>query len=268
MLDLIKKLREQSGAGMVDCKKALDEAGNDIEKALELLRKKGILKAAKRSDRETNEGVIKITVSEDGKTGHILQINSETDFVAKNDQFQAFAENVLKLAASNNPQNIEELLAVSMEDGNTIKDNLDNLSGVIGEKLTISKYNSLTSNGTIAQYSHAGGKIGTLVALDKENSQDLAKEVAMQVAAANPKYINPEDVDQTEIDKEKEIYKEQLIKEGKPENIIENILQGKINKYFTEVCLVKQEFVKEDKKSIEQLLGEAKVEQMIRYSLV
>ena len=252
---------------MVDCKKALEEAGNDLDKALEILRKKGISKASKRSDRETNEGVIKLAISDDSKTGYIIQINSETDFVAKNDQFQTLGNDALALAQKNNPENLDALLALQMENGNSLKDNLDTLSGVIGEKLDIAKYESITSSGTVAAYSHAGGKIGTIVALDKPDQTDLARDVAMQVAAANPKYITPEDVDQAEIEKEKEIYREQLLKEGKPENIIENILQGKINKYFSEICLVKQEFVKEDKKSIEDLLEGAKVEQMVRYSL-
>ena len=267
-MELIKKLREQSGAGMVDCQKALVEANSDINVALEILRKKGILKAAKRGDRETKEGVIKLAVSDDASQGFILQVNSETDFVSRNEQFQAFAQKALDLAIANKPGNIEELLNIVMEDGNSIKENLESLSGIIGEKLSVEKYDSITSTGTIAAYSHAGGRIGVLVALDKKDSSEVAQDIAMQIAAANPKYISQEEVPTEEINKEKEIYRVQLQKEGKPENIIESILGGKINKYYSEVCLVKQEFVKEEKKNVSDILGGITVEKMIRYSLV
>jgi len=266
-MELIKKLRTQSGAGMVDCKKALTEADNNIDKALEILRKRGIAKAAKRSDREANEGIIKLAVSDNAKKGYILQINSETDFVARNDQFQNFSTQAIELAKQNSPVTKNELLDLKMKDGNSIKENLERLSGVIGEKLSIEKYNIINTTGTIAAYSHADGKIGVLVALDKNNADDLARDIAMQIAATNPRYITSNEVPEEEINKEKEIYKEQLLKEGKPENIIENILNGKINKYFSEICLINQEFIKEEKKKISELLENAKVEKMIRYSL-
>ena len=267
MLETIKTLREKTGAGMVACKKALDETGGDIDKALELLRKQGIAKASKRGDRSASEGIVKIGANDANNTGYILKINSETDFVARNDKFQNFADVLLNLAKENNPQTKEELLAITMEDGHSIQENLESLSGVIGEKLEISEYAALKSDGTVAGYSHAGGKIGVLLAIDKADSAELARDIAMHVAAADPKYLVPEDVAQDEIDKEKEIYREQLLKEGKPENIIDNILNGKINKYFSEICLVKQEYIKDDKKKVEDVLEGAKIEKFVRYSL-
>jgi len=267
MLQTIKTLRAKSGAGMVACKKALDEAGGDIEKALELLRKQGIAKASKRGDRATSEGIVKIDINDAKNTGYILKINSETDFVARNDQFQSFADTILSLAKEKEPNTKEELLAISMEDGHSVQENLENLSGVIGEKLVISQYSILKSSGAVAGYTHAGGRIGSLVAIDQASAADLAGDIAMHVVAADPKYLLPEDVAQEEIDKEKEIYREQLLKEGKPENIINNILQGKINKYLGEICLVRQEYIKDDKQKVEDILGNAKIEKFIRYSL-
>lgn len=265
-MNLIKELREKTGAGISDCKKALEEAGNDLEKAVEILRKKGIAKAAKRSDRETGEGVIKVSTSDDNKIGFILEVNAETDFVIRSERFQNFAEQVLALAKENKPQDKDGLMALPL-DGMTVKESLDNLSGVIGEKLDIKRYEILPASGTVVGYSHMGGKIGVLVALDKEGQADLARDIAMQVAAANPKYLDPSQVPAEELNKEKEIYAEQLKKEGKPENIIEKIMEGKINKYYEEVCLIKQEYIKDDKKRVEQVLGDVKVEKFIRYSI-
>lgn len=265
-LETIKILREKSGAGMVDCKKALEESSDDIDKAMELLRKKGIAKAAKRGERETREGIIKLAVNSDNTEGYVLEMNSETDFVALNDQFKDFAQKAIDLAKEKKPKDLAELLNLGM-DGGTLKEGLDNLSGVIGEKLEIKRYDILASEGTVAAYSHMGGKIGVLVALDKKGEKNLADEIAMQIAASDPKYIIPEEVAKEEIEKEKEIYREQLKKEGKPEKIFEKIMEGKINKYFEEVCLVKQEYIKEDKKKVEDILGDVKVEKFIRYSL-
>ena len=265
-LETIKILREKSGAGMVDCKKALEESGDDIEKAIEILRKKGIAKAAKRGEREAAEGIIKIDVTEDKKEGYIVEINSETDFVARNEQFQNFANEAMNLIKEKRPSNLDELLALEME-GMTVKEKLDNLSGVIGEKLDIKKFDVLKTEGTVAAYSHMGGRIGVLVSLDKAGENDLAYEIAMQIAATDPKCITPEEVSEEDLNKEKEIYKEQLLKEGKPENIIEKIMEGKVNKYYEEVCLVKQEYIKEEKKKVEDILGEVKVEKFIRYSM-
>jgi elongation factor Ts len=264
-MEKIKILREKTGAGMVDCKKALDEAGDDIEKAVEILRKKGITKAAKREDRKTSEGIIKVAVNDEGTEGYIVEVNSETDFVARNEQFQNYVNNVMELIIAKTPNNLEELLNSPME-SETVKEVLDHLSGVIGEKLKLKRFDVLKGS-TVSAYSHLGGKIGVLVSLDKIAQDDLAYEMAMQIAASNPKYIKPEDVDPAELAKEKEIYKEQLSKEGKPEVIIEKIMAGKVNKYYEDVCLNKQEYIKDDKQKVEQILGGINIEKFIRYSL-
>ena len=265
-LDTIKKLRQSSGAGMVECKKALEEAGGDIDKAMELLRKKGIAKAAKRGGHEASEGVIKLAVNDNKTEGCMVEINTETDFVARNDKFQDFTDKILNLIKEHKPENLKGLMALRI-DNTTVKETLENLSGTIGEKMDIKRFDILKTDGSVASYSHAGGRIGALVSLSKKDSGALAYDIAMQVAASNPKYINTEDVEEREINKEKEIYKEQLLKEGKPENIIDKIIIGKINKYFEEVCLLKQDFIKDDKKKVEEILGDAKVEKFIRYSL-
>ena len=265
-MENIKQLREKTGAGIVDCKKAIEEAGNDIEKAVEILRKKGIAKAAKRGDREANEGVIKVAVNKEGNEGYIVEINAETDFVVRNEQFQQFTEKVLNIIKDKKPKNKEELMKLNMEN-KTVQENLENLSGIIGEKLDVKRCDVIASVGTVAAYSHMGGKIGVLISLDRAGENELAYNIAMQIAAANPKYIIPEDVPDEEIEKEKEIYREQLKKEHKPKEIIEKILLGKINKYLEEVCLVKQEYIKDDKKRVGDILGDIKVLRFVRYSL-
>lgn len=266
-MEKIKQLREKTGAGMVDCKKALDETGGDIEKAVEILRKKGIAKAAKRGEREASEGVIKVEANEAGTEGYILEINAETDFVAKNDKFQGYADALIAKIMETKPATMDELLAIKLADG-PAGEVLANLSGTIGEKMAVKDFAILSSEaGTVSAYSHMGGRIGVLVEFDKKVEPELARDIAMHVAASAPKYLNPEEVPAEETDKEKEIYKEQLLKEGKPENIIDNILKGKIEKYYSEVCLNKQEFIKDDKQKIEQVLGDAKIVKYLRYSL-
>jgi elongation factor Ts len=265
-LEIIKQLREKTGAGMVDCKKALDEANGDIDKAVEILRKKGIAKAAKREGREAQEGLIQMVVNEDGNEGYVVEVNAETDFVVRNDKFIGFTNELIELVRTNKPGDMAALESIAMGES-TVKEALDSLSGTIGEKLTINAFDVLRSKGTVASYSHMGGRIGVLVALDKAGEKDLAYDIAMQIAAAHPKYLSPDDVPTKETDKEKEIYKEQLLKEGKPENIIDKIMEGKINKYYEDVCLLKQEYIKDDKKKIEDVLGDVKIEKFIRYTL-
>ena len=264
-MEKIKRLRERTGAGIVDCKKALLEAGDDLEKAIEILRKKGIAKAAKRGDREANEGIIELAVNETGDEGYIIEVNSETDFVAKNEKFQNFVKEILAKIKEEKPADIDALKALNMEEG-TISEVLDNLSGTIGEKMEIKRFD-IVAGKTVAGYSHSGGKIGVLIALDKENAGELATDIAMQIAAANPRYINPEEVPADEIEKEMEIQKEILLKAGKPENIIDKILEGKKSKYYEGICLLKQEYIKDDKQKIEQILDDANVEKFVRYSL-
>ncbi|MFA5131044.1 MAG: translation elongation factor Ts [Patescibacteria group bacterium] len=264
-MELIKQLREMTGAGMVDCQKALKEADNDLEKAVDILRKKGIAKAAKRLDRDTKEGVVKVAVNAEHTEAYILELNSETDFVSRNEKFQAFADSILELIKTQKPANLEALLASHLVIG-TVQEDLDSLSGTIGEKLGLKRFD-IISGATVAAYSHLGGKMGVLIALDGAQKDELAADLAMQVAAANPKYILPSEVDPAEMDREKEIYKEQLMKEGKPAEMVEKIVAGKAGKYYSEVCLAEQEYIKDDKKKVKDILGGINVLKFIRYSL-
>lgn len=264
-MENIKILREKTGAGMVDCKKALDEAGGDIEKAAEILRKKGIAKAAKRGEREAIEGIIKLVVNAEANEGYILEVNSETDFVARNEKFQKFTDDLLALIMNKRPENLDGLLSLEFAESN-VNDALGHLSGTIGEKISVSRFGIL-KGATVAGYSHLGGRIGVLAALDKAGKNELAYDIAMQAAASNPRYLDSADVPEEEISKEKEIYRAQLKTEGKNEEIVEKILIGKVNKYYEEVCLLNQEYIKDDKKKVKDILGDVKIEKFIRYSL-
>jgi elongation factor Ts len=264
-MEQIKKLREMTGAGMVDCKNALDSAGGDLEKAIEFLRKKGIAKAAKRSEREASEGIILVAVNDDKTEGYVVEVNSETDFVARNEKFKDLVNSILEVVKIKKPANSEELLAMELN-GSTVEEQISTLSGVIGEKLALGRV-AVVSGQTVSAYSHLGGRIGVLVALDQAGKEELAGDIAMHIAASNPRYLNSSEVLAEELEKEKEIYREQLLKEGKPENMIENIMPGKIKKYYSEVCLVDQEYIKDDKKTITDILGGVNIIKFIRYSL-
>lgn len=264
-MELIKQLREITGAGMVDCKKALDEANNDVQAAVAILRKRGIAKAAKRTGRETNEGVVKVAINDNKNEAYILSLSSETDFVARNEKFQEFADSVLKLAMDKKVANLESLLSMELANG-TVKEDLDSLSGTIGEKMGLAAYGRVMGP-SVAAYSHLGGKIAVVVALDQAGKEDVANDIAMQIAATDPKYLEPSEVKADELEREKDIYKEQLLKEGKPEAMIEKILLGKLAKYYSEVCLIEQEFIKDDKKKIKDILVGTKVISYLRFSL-
>jgi len=264
-METIKKLREMTGAGMVDCKKALDEAEGDLNKAVEILRKKGIAKAAKRTDRETNEGIIMVSVNETATEGYMVEVNSETDFVSRNDKFQDFTKQVLELVKTLKPASLEELLTAPFS-GVTLKESLETLSGVIGEKLDI-KRSAVITGEKVAAYSHLGGRIGVLVAFDRAVDSEIASDVAMQVAAANPKYLIASEVPTEEMDKEKEIYRTLLLKEGKPAEMVDKIVDGKMSKYYSEVCLTEQEYIKDDKKKVKDILGGASITKFVRFSL-
>ncbi|HPD07717.1 elongation factor Ts [Patescibacteria group bacterium] len=265
-MEMIKELREQSGAGIVDCKAALVEASGDLAMALEILRKKGIAKAGKRADQATNQGIIKAWVDSDEHWGCLLELKTETDFVARNDKFQQLADDILKAAVNNKVQDLGSLLALTIN-GQIIQEAIDNLSGIMGEKIVLGNYASLISQGTVASYLHGGGTIGVLVAINKPSASELAKDLAMQIAATNPKYLTPEQVPASEIEKEKAIYREQLRREGKPAEIIEKIVDSKLSHYFAEVCLIKQEFIKDESKTIEGLLAGAIIEGYYRFQL-
>ena len=240
----VKDLREKTGAGMMECKKVLTETDGDIEKAIELLRERGIAKAAKKSDRIAAEGLVAAYVSEDGKVGAVVEVNSETDFVAKNDEFKAFVADVAEQVAKENPANVEELLAEkSIKEDKTVGEVLTDKIAKIGENMSIRRFARFESNGLIEKYIHGDGKIGVLVELNGGDSE-VAKDVCMQIAAAKPEFLNRESVPAERLEKEMEILKAQAMNEGKPEAIAEKIVQGRVGKFYSEICLVEQEFVK------------------------
>ena len=253
----VNELRKKTGAGMMDCKKALTEANGDFEKAIEILRKKGASVAAKRAEKSANEGTIKTKVSDNGTTGIIAEVNCETDFVANSDDFVNFTDEVLQTIDSKRPANLQELLN---DEG--LKNKMTDLLGKVGEKIELSRFAiEKAEDGIVVDYVHLGSKLGVLVRFDNAGkaANDLAemgKDIAMQVAAMNPICVNREDVPQGVINKEIEIYKEVSRKEGKPENILDKIAQGKLNKYYQENCLIEQAFIKDNSKSVGDLLKE------------
>lgn len=259
---MVKELRERTGAGMMDCKKALTAADGDMEKAIEILREKGLAAAAKKASRVASEGIVETYISEDGKFGAIVEINCETDFVSKNDDFILFTKNVAKQAALSNAKDVDELLGEKYIDGEgTVKAALTALIAKIGENMNVRRFERFIKDeeGILKDYIHGGGRIGVMVYLksDKEAELDeLAKDIAMQVAAANPLCNSREDVPEDVIEKEKEIYKTQAMNEGKPENIAEKMVKGRIEKYYKEVCLNEQLWIKDGDYTIKKLLQE------------
>ena len=258
---LVKELREKTGAGMMDCKKVLTETDGDLEKAAELLRERGIAKAAKKSGRIAAEGLVEAYVSEDGKVGAIVEVNAETDFVAKNEEFKTFVMNVAKQVAKTNPKDVEALLAeeATFEPGKTINEVLVNKIATIGENMNIRRFARFESNGLVEKYIHGDGKIAVLVNMAK-GDKEVAKDICMQIAAARPEYLNEQSVPAERVEKEKEILKAQTMNEGKPEAIAEKIVQGRIGKFFSEICLVDQAFVKNPDIKVSQLLTEKNAE--------
>ena len=253
---MVKDLREKTGAGMMDCKKVLTEADGDMEKAIELLRERGIAKAAKKSDRIAAEGLVLGYVSEDQKSGAVVEVNSETDFVAQNAEFRSFVEAVAKQVVLKNPADVEALLEQESieEDGKKVSEVLIDKTAKIGEKLSIRRFTRFeTTDGLIEKYIHGDGKIAVLVNL-KGGDSNLAKDICMQIAAARPEYLNREAVPQERLDKEMEILKVQAMNEGKPEAIAEKIVQGRVGKFYSEICLVEQEFVKNPDIKVSELL--------------
>ena len=263
---LVKELREKTGAGMMDCKKVLTETDGDMEKAIELLRERGIAKAAKKSDRIAAEGVVTAYVSEDGKVGSVVEVNSETDFVGKNEEFRNFVADVAEQIAKENPANVEELLnQKSIKDSTkTVQEILTGKIATIGENLTIRRFARFESNGLVEKYIHGDGKIGVLVELENGN-EELAKDICMQIAAAKPEYLDREAVPQERVEKEMEILKAQAMNEGKPAEIAEKMVQGRIGKFYAEICLVEQPFVKDPDMKVGKLV-ESKGAKIIRFA--
>ena len=263
----VKELREKTGAGMMDCKKVLTETDGDMEKAMELLRERGITKAAKKSSRIAAEGLVDAYISEDGKIGAVAEVNAETDFVAQNAEFQQFVKDVVKQVAVNNPKDVEELLAQQFiaEPDKTVQEALINKIATIGENMTIRRFTRFeTTDGLIEKYIHGDGKIAVLVNM-KNGNKELAKDVCMQIAAARPEYVSREQVPAERLEKEKEILKAQTMNEGKPEAIAEKIVEGRINKFYEEICLVDQEFVKDPSMKVSQVLKDASVVEFARF---
>ena len=253
---MVKDLREKTGAGMMDCKKALTETNGDMEKAIEYLREKGITKAAKKSSRIAAEGLVLAYVSEDNKVGAAIEVNSETDFVAKNDEFRTFVQALAKQVAINNPADVEALLEEEYIDeaGKKVSEVLTDKVAKIGENMNIRRFVRFeTTDGMVESYIHGNGKIAVLVKM-KNADTELAKDICMQVAAARPEFLNEASVPSERLAKEMEILKAQAMNEGKPEAIAEKVVQGRIGKFYSEICLVDQEFVKNPDMKISDLL--------------
>ena len=264
----VKELREKTGAGMMDCKKALQASNGDMEKASEWLRENGIAKAEKKSSRIAAEGTTSIAV--DGNKAVILEVNSETDFVAKNPEFQAFVDKLTNIILTHDVTTMDEALALTV-DGETVQEMVSGIIAKIGEKIRFRRFEKLTKTDdqVFGTYSHMGGRIGTLVLLNGANSQ-VAKDVAMHVAAMNPSYLNASEVPSDVLEHEKQIMREELLNEGKPADKIDNILVGKVNKYYSEICLEDQIFIKaENKESVGKYVkaNGGSILKMIRYEV-
>ncbi|MFS0656300.1 translation elongation factor Ts [Bacillus sp. 179-C3.3 HS] len=266
---LVKELRQKTGAGMMDCKKALTETDGDIEKAIDLLREKGIAKAAKKADRIAAEGLT--LTKTNGNTGVILEVNSETDFVAKNEGFQSLLNELADHLLAAKPATLEEAQASKMENGSTVEEYITNAIAKIGEKITLRRFAVITKddNAAFGSYLHMGGRIGVLAVLDGTTDEELAKDVAMHVAAVNPKYISRDQVSEEEANREREVLTQQALQEGKPENIVAKMVEGRLNKFFEEICLLDQAFVKNPDEKVKQVVGakNATVQTYVRYEV-
>jgi elongation factor Ts len=267
---MVKELREITAAGMMDCKKALTEKEGNLEAAIDYLREKGMAKAAKKAGRVAAEGLIFDGVTEDAKTAIVLEFNSETDFVTKNDEFIQFGKDAVKVALERGLTTIEELKAAEV-DGETIEIKLTNLIAKIGENMNLRRMEVATTEGFVTTYNHMGGKLGVIIEMTGEATEEnvaKAKGIAMHVAAMDPGYLAPEDVTTEDLKKEMEIARIQLLEQGKPEKIIENILKGKERKFYEEACLIKQVYVRaENKETVEQFAGDITVKGFSRFKV-
>ena len=264
---MVKELRELTGAGMLDCKKALEATEGNLDKASEWLREKGISKAAKKADRIAAEGLVNILI--EGNKAVIIEVNSETDFVAKNDEFKDLINTISNLLIKSNINTVEEALKLSTEDG-TLEDTITNKIAKIGEKLSFRRFELVEKEDTdtFGSYIHMGGKIGVLVVLKGANTE-VAKDVAMHAAAMRPKYLNVESVPTEDVAHEREIQKQIAINEGKPADIAEKMVEGRIKKYYKEVCLTEQPFVKNDDMSVSEYVKSngGEIKSMVRYEV-
>ncbi|MGL6063732.1 MAG: translation elongation factor Ts [Fusobacteriaceae bacterium] len=267
----VKELRERTGAGMMDCKKALIEMNGDMEKAIDLLREKGIAKAAKKAGRIAAEGLVFDAVSSDNKTAIVLEFNSETDFVTKNPEFKELGLRMTELALKSNVKTVEELNNTEIQPGKTVAVALTDLISKIGENMNVRRFEKVTTTGFVTTYNHLGGKLGVIVEMNGDITTEniaKAKDIAMHVAAMDPGYCDKAEVTTTDLDREREISRKQLESEGKPAQIIEKILIGKMNKFYEDNCLVSQIFVKaENKETVAEFAGAMKVVSFKRYKV-
>lgn len=260
---MVKELRDKTGAGMMECKKALSESNGDMEKAVEILRERGLAAAAKKSGRIAAEGIVETYISEDLKTGSIVEVNCETDFVSANEEFVALTKNIAMQVAATNAKNVEELVEEKyIADTNmSVKDAVTALIAKLGENMSVRRFVKFSiDKGVVQSYIHGGGRIGVLVEVACEKDSDVvvavAKDIAMQAAAANPLFLNRNDVDTETLSKEREIYKVQAMNEGKPEHIAEKMVEGRIQKYYKENCLVEQVWIRNGDYTITKYLQE------------
>ena len=265
---LVKELREKTGAGMMDCKKALVETDGDIDKAIDYLRENGIAKAAKKADRIAAEGAVYITA--EGNEAVIVEINAETDFVARNESFQELVKKIASHILATKPADVEALYNSEL-DGETVTAIMNNAVATIGEKLNIRRFavETKTDNDSFGQYMHMGGRIGVLTVVEGTTDEAIAKDVAMHAAALNPKYVSRDQVDQAELDHEREVLRQQALNEGKPEKIVDKMVEGRVRKYLEEICIVDQPFVKDSDQTVQQYLDtqKASIRTFVRYEL-
>lgn len=266
---LVKELREKTGAGMMDCKKALTETDGDIDKAIDYLRENGIAKAAKKSDRIAAEGLVH--VEEKGNEAAIVEINAETDFVARNEGFQELVKEIANQVLETKAETVEALLETTLADGKSVDQRVKESISTIGEKLSIRRFaiRTKSDNDAFGSYLHMGGRIGVLTVVEGSTDVQAAKDVAMHIAAINPKYVSSEQVSEDEINHEREVLKQQALNEGKPEKIVEKMVEGRLRKYLQEICAVDQNFVKDPDQTVEAFLKSkgGKLVDFLRYEV-
>lgn len=266
---MVKELREKTGAGMMDCKKALTETGGDMEKAIDYLREKGIASAAKKADRIAAEGLT--FVKTEGNKGIIIEVNSETDFVARNENFQQLVQELADRLLKNEPASVEEALSQSFNDEQTVEEYINASIAKIGEKISLRRFEIATKEDgdVFGEYLHMGGRIGVLTVIGNSDDAELAKDIAMHVAAINPTYVSREDVKQEEVDREREVLTQQALNEGKPANIVEKMVEGRLGKFFEQVCLLDQPFVKDGDQKVGKYVQSkgATVKSFVRYEV-
>lgn len=266
---LVKQLRERTGAGMMDCKKALTETDGDIDKAIDYLREKGIAKAAKKADRIAAEGLVHVEVK--GNEAAIVEINSETDFVARNEGFQELVKEIANQILDTKPESVDALMETKLPNGHSVDEKMKEAISTIGEKLSIRRFavKSKSDNDAFGAYLHMGGRIGVLSVVEGSTDEEAAKDVAMHIAAINPKYVSSEQVSEDEINHEREVLKQQALNEGKPANIVEKMVEGRLRKYLQEICAVDQNFVKDPDQTVEAFLKSkgGKLVDFVRYEV-